>query len=107
MRLCTYRCGVVCGRQPVLLSTMTLRSPPVLDATNVLVNQNDANVLPCGERLERGLNRSGVGLAVHDQEVLLLVGSRANVLHNPSVTVEPKLSFLRGGVLQCLRGGGR
>lgn len=29
MRQCRYRCGVVCGRQPVLLSTMTLRSPPV------------------------------------------------------------------------------
>lgn len=49
-------------------------------ATDVLVDEDDANVLPRSEGFKGRLDRSGVRLAIHHQEVLFLVGARADVL---------------------------
>lgn len=51
-------------------------------ATYVLVDQQDADVLPLrGEALKGLLNRGVVRLAVHDEEVLLRVRRVGDVLH--------------------------
>lgn len=47
----------------------------------MLVDQDDANVLSilC-ELIERGFNGGGIGLAVHDEEVLLGIGACRDML---------------------------
>lgn len=76
-------------------------------ATYVLVDQDDANVLALGRKaLKRRLDGRSVGLAVDDEEVLLLVRTSAHMLYLKLGTIIGRRIRPRN-VRRCLRGAAR
>ena len=83
----TNRCDVVFCRQSEVISETIYN----LDcaATDVLVDQDDANVFPLfGEAIECRLNGGSLRLAVYYEEVLLSFGARCYMLPSSEVCVQ-------------------
>ena len=101
------RCGAVFSQRPVQvieLERVTLSKILLAGVTDVLVDQDNADILPLlSEALERRLDGRRLRLAVDDQEVLLGVGAGRDMLDE---LVSQALHAVLPGRYshQCLRG---